>query len=187
MHDFTDQVVVDLEDPRQVKFYNLEGKSFSNSLQVELNVRPVDKLDVRLAYRFFNVKTTYGDKLLQKPLTAKNRAFANLAYDLNGWKFDYTVNYIGTKRIPSTASNPPAYQLKENSPSYVLMNAQVSKSLGKNKLFDAYIGGENLTNYFQKNVILAADQPFSNYFDASMVWGPVSGRQVYAGFRYTIK
>ena len=186
-NDFTDQVVVDLEDPRQVKFYNLEGKSFSNSLQAELNVRPVDKLDVRLAYRFFNVKTTYGDKLLQKPLTAKNRAFANLAYDLNGWKFDYTVNYIGTKRIPSTASNPPAYQLKENSPSYVLMNAQVSKSLGKNKLFDAYIGGENLTNYFQKNVILAADQPFSNYFDASMVWGPVSGRQVYAGFRYTIK
>jgi hypothetical protein len=106
---------------------------------------------------------------------------------LKGWKFDYTVNYIGTKRIPSTESNPLAYQLKENSPSYVLMNAQVSKALGKNKLFDAYIGGENLTNYFQKNVVLAADQPFSNYFDASMVWGPVSGRQVYVGFRYTIK
>ena len=186
-NDFIDQVVVDLEDPRQVKFYNLQGKSYSNSLQAELNIGPVEKFDVRLAYRFFDVKTTYGNKLLQKPLTAQNRAFANLAYDLNGWKFDYTINYIGNKRIPSTVSNPQAYQLKENSPSYVLMNAQVSKSFGKNKLFDAYIGGENLTNYFQKNVILAADQPFSNYFDASLVWGPVSGRQVYAGFRYTIK
>jgi len=186
-NDFSNQVVVDLENPREVNFYNLEGKSYSNSLQAELNIKPVEKFDVRLAYRFFDVKTTFSSQLLQKPLTARHRAFANLAYDLKGWKFDYTVNYIGNKRIPSTKTNPESYRLKENSPSYVLMNAQVSKSLGKNKLFDAYIGGENLTNYFQKNAVLAADQPFSNYFDASMVWGPVSGRQVYVGFRYTIK
>jgi outer membrane receptor for ferrienterochelin and colicin/copper chaperone CopZ len=186
-NDFTNQVVVDMEEAGQVKFYNLEGRSYSNSLQAELNVIPFEKFDVRLAYRFFDVKTTYGKRLLQKPFTARSRAFANLAYDLNGWKFDYTINYIGSKRIPTTASNPPAYQLKNTSPSYVLMNAQVSKSFGKNKLFDVYIGGENLTNYFQKNVVLAADQPFSNYFDASMVWGPVSGRQFYTGFRYTIK
>lgn len=186
-NDFNNQVVVDLEDSRQVKFYNLEGKSYSNSLQAELNITPVEKFDVRLAYRFFDVKTTFGDKLLQKPLTAQNRAFANLAYDINGWKFDYTVNYMGNKRIPSTSANPQNYQLSKTSPSYVLMNAQVSKTLDRKKLFDAYIGGENLTNYFQKNVVLAADQPFSNYFDASMVWGPVTGRQVYVGFRYTIK
>lgn len=186
-NDFTNQVVVDLEDPRMVMFYNLDGKSYSNSLQAELSLRPADKFDVRLAYRFFDVKTTYGDKLLQKPFTAQNRAFANLAYELSGWKFDYTFNYIGNKRIPSTAHNPQEYQLGTRSPSYVLMNAQVSKSLGKNKLWDVYVGGENLTNYMQRNAILASDQPFSNYFDASMVWGPVSGRQFYTGFRYTIK
>jgi hypothetical protein len=67
------------------------------------------------------------------------------------------------------------------------MNAQVSKSLGKKKLFDLYVGGENLSNYFQKNAILSATQPFSNYFDASMIWGPVSGRLIYAGFRYSVK
>ena len=178
---------MDIEDPRQVKFYNLEGKSYSNSLQAELNMRPVENFDVRLAYRFFDVKTTYGSKLLQKPLTAQNRAFANLAYDLKGWKLDYTINYIGNKRIPSTAINPQQYQLRETSPSYIMMNAQLSKSLGKEKLFDAYVGGENLTNYFQKNIVLAADQPFSNYFDASLIWGPITGRQVYVGFRYTIK
>jgi hypothetical protein len=36
-------------------------------------------------------------------------------------------------------------------------------------------------------VILAADEPFGEYFDASMVWGPVSGRLMYGGFRYKIK
>lgn len=186
-NDFTNQVVVDMEDPRQVKFYNLNDRSYSNSLQAEISFMPVEKFDVRLAYRFFDVKTTYGNKLLQKPFTAQNRAFANLAYELDGWKLDYTVNYIGNKRIPSTSVNPQQYQLSNTSPSYLLMNAQVSRSFGKNKLFDVYVGGENLTNYFQKNVILAADKPFSNYFDASMVWGPVSGRQIYTGIRYTIK
>ena len=59
-NDFTNQVVADLEDARQIKFYNLAGKSFSNSFQSELNFIPVKKLDVRLAYRWFDVKTTYG-------------------------------------------------------------------------------------------------------------------------------
>lgn len=186
-NDFTNQVVVDLEDARHVKFYNLEGKSFSNSFQTEFSFMPMKKFDVRLAYRYFDVKTTFANTLLQKPFTAKHRGFANLAYDLNGWKLDYTFNFIGPKRIPSTLANPEAHRLAEYSPSYVTMNAQVSKTIGKKKLLDFYVGGENLTNYFQKNAILAADQPFGNYFDASLVWGPVSGRLIYTGFRYTLK
>ena len=190
-NDFTNQVVADMEDARQIKFYNLTGRSFSNSFQSELNFMPVNKLDVRLAYRWFDVKTTYGNKLLKKPFTAANRAFVNFGYDasaigLNGLKLDYTINYVGKKRIPSTIENPVAYQMPGYSPAYVSMNAQLSKSLGKTKAFEVYIGGENLTNYFQKNVIIAADEPFGNYFDASMVWGPVSGRLMYAGFRYKI-
>ena len=186
-NDFTDQVIADLEDVRLLTFYNLRGKSFSNSLQTELSMTPVKSFDVRLAYRWFDVKATYSDKLLSKPFTAAHRAFANLAYDLQGWKLDYTVNFVGEKRIPSTAANPALYQMPVESPSYVTMNAQVSKALGKSKALDLYIGGENLTNYFQKNAILAADQPFSTYFDASMIWGPVSGRLIYGGVRYTIK
>ena len=186
-NDFDEQVVVDLEDVRQVKFYNLAGKSFSNSFQAEMNFEPVRKLEVRLAYRFFDVRTTYSNELLQKPFTAKNRAFANLAYEVSGWKFDYTFNYNGTKRIPGTSGNPVQYQLNTSSPSYVLMNAQVSKSLGKKHPFELYLGGENLSDYFQKDPIIAADQPFSTYFDAALVWGPVTGRLFYTGIRYKIK
>lgn len=186
-NDFTNQVIVDLENAREVRFYNLQGKSYSNSFQTGLNFVPVKKLDVRLAYRFFDVKATYSNQLLEKPFTAKNRAFANLAYDLNGWKLDYTLNLVGSKRIPSTEANPANYKLDNRSPSYVTMNAQVSKSIGKKKLFDFYVGGENLTNYFQKTAILGAEKPFGNYFDASLVWGPVSGRLIYTGFRYSIR
>lgn len=185
--DFQQQVIVDLEDARQVKFYNLDGKSYSNSFQAEMNLEPVKNLEVRLAYRFFDVKSTYGGQLLQKPFTARHRAFTNLAYEAGGWKFDYTFNINGSKRITNTSANPPAWQKIPESPSYILMNAQVSKTVGKKHPVDFYIGGENLTNFLQGDVIVSADQPFGPYFDASLIWGPVTGRMFYAGFRYKIK
>ena len=186
-NDFTNQVVVDLENAREVKFYNLQGKSYSNSFQAELNFEPVKKFDIRLAYRYFDVKTTYSGKLLQRPLIANNRAFANFAYATNGWKFDYTINYNGRKRIPNTLDNPVQYQRDLYSPNFLLMNAQISKTVGKKHPMDFYIGGENLGNYYQKNVIVAAGQPFSPYFDASLVWGPVTGSMFYAGWRFKLK
>lgn len=186
-NDFTSQVVVDMENPRLVQFYNLQGKSYSNSFQVEVNLTPIKKLDVRLAYRYFDVKTTYSGKLLQRPLIANNRAFANLDYSVAGFKLDYTINYNGKKRIPDTAANPIVYQRSAYSPDFILMNAQISKTVGKKHPMDFYIGAENFTNYFQRDVIVAAHEPFSPYFDASLVWGPVTGRMFYAGWRYKIK
>lgn len=186
-NDFKDQVVVDIENARAVKFYNLQGKSYSNSFQAELSLEPVKKFDVRFAYRFFDVKTTYSGQLLDRPLIAKHRAFANLAYAVNGFKFDYTFTYNGKKRLPNTSDNPGNYQLDSYSPDFILMNAQITKTLGKNIPLDVYVGAENLLNYYQQNVILSAAQPFGQYFDASMVWGPVSGRMFYAGLRLKIK
>lgn len=114
-----------------MKFYNLDGKSYSNSFQAEMNMEPARKLEVRLAYRFFDVKATYGNQLLQKPFTAKHRAFTNLAYEISSWKIDYTFNYNGSKRITNTTANPAIYQRQANSDSYILMNAQVTKTVGK--------------------------------------------------------
>lgn len=186
-NDFVNQVIVDLEDAHRVRFYNLDGKSFSNSFQTELSFEPVANLTARFAYRYFNVQATYGDQLLQKPFTAKQRGFANLGYETKGWKFDYTLSYNGSKRIPSTEALPDAYKRATRSPAYATMNAQVSKTLGKDKNIDLYIGGENLGNFFQPDVITAADQPFGSHFDASMVWGPLNGRMLYGGVRFSLK
>jgi len=186
--DFQNQVVVDIDkSAREVNFYDLVGQSYSNSFQFEINHEILPKLDLRLAYRLYDVKTTYHGELLERPLVAKHRAFGNIAYEVKGWKFDYTITYNGTKRIPFTGDNPTQYQLADNSPSYISMNAQVSKTFGKKYPLDVYVGSENLTNYYQKDPVLASDQPFGPYFDASLVWGPLSGRMLYAGLRYKIK
>ena len=185
---FHNQVVVDYENPREIAFYNLTGKSYSNSLQAELRFMPAPRFETRMAYRLLDVQTDYGDQRLSKPLLAKHRGFMNLAYALeSGWNFDYTLNIVGQKRLPSTAANPVPYQLEEYSPAYATMNAQISKTFGASKNFDIYVGAENFTNYFQKNPVLAYDDPFGNYFDTNMLWGPLSGRLFYTGIRYFIK
>ncbi|HMU48027.1 MAG TPA: carboxypeptidase-like regulatory domain-containing protein [Chitinophagaceae bacterium] len=186
--DFENQVVVDLDkSAREVNFYNLDGKSFANSFQAEINYELLQKLDIRIAYRLFDVKSTYHGELMERPLVSKHRGFVNLAYEVMGWKFDYTVTYNGTKRIPYTGDNPAEYQLATRSPSYVLMNAQITKTFGNKFPIDVYLGSENLTNYYQDEVIIAANDAFGQYFDASMIWGPISGRMFYGGVRLKIK
>ena len=188
---FTNQVVVDVdESPQQVLFYDLDGSSYANNLQVQFNYEPTTNLELRLAYKLYDVKTDFQKGKLEKPLQAAHRFFGNIAYETkakqNGsqWKFDYTYNLLGKQRLPYTGSNPSEYQLADYSPGYSQMNAQVTKVFTKN--FEIYLGGENLTGYTQENPILAADDPFSPYFDSSIVYAPVLGNMYYAGLRFKI-
>lgn len=186
-NNFQNQIVVDYEDVRSIRFYNLEGKSYSNSIQSEFNIIPINNFSASLAYRYLDVKTTYQNGLLEKPLTAKHRAFLNLGYSKEkNWNIDYTLNMIGKKRLPSTVDNPIEYQVNEYSEAYITMNLQLTKTFGRNKNFDIYIGAENLTNYYQKDPILAYNDPFGEYFDTNLVWGPIYGRMFYSGLRFHI-
>jgi len=184
--DFVNQVVVDADKSAStLSFYNLQGRSFSNSLQAELNYHLLKQLEIRLAYRLFDVKTTYHGQLLERPLVAKQRAFASLHFETEDkWKFDYTVQFVGQKRLPYSGDNPKEFQWGTYSPSYMVMNVQISKTF---HAWDLYAGAENLNNYYQGRLIIDAADPFSQYFDASVVWGPTFGRMLYAGVRFKIK
>ena len=187
-NDFEQQVIIDLETPKKINIYNLAGKSYSNSFQGELNITPVKKLDVRIAYRFFDVKQTYNAKLLERPFIAKHRAFLSFDYATNNeWKFNYTITYNGAKRLINPYESYLSITPEKSSPVYYLMNAQASKSVGQKNPMDFYVGVENISNFFQQNTILSADQPFNANFDASLIWGPVSGRMFYVGWRIKIK
>ncbi|MEQ6125198.1 TonB-dependent receptor [Pseudotenacibaculum sp. MALMAid0570] len=188
--DFQNQVVVDWENPQEISFYNLQGDSYANSFQVEINHPILEKLDVRVAYKYYDVQTDYTSGKLLKPLTPNHRFFANTSYETversNGsqWKFDLTYNFIGEQRLPNTSTNPIQYQLAEYSNGYNLLNGQVTKVFSKR--FEVYLGGENLTNVKQKNPILASDNPFGNNFDSTIIYAPIFGRMFYSGLRFKI-
>jgi len=185
---FDNQVVVDLEDPKFVKLYNLKGNSFANSFQIQLDYELIRKLDIRIAYRWFDVRTTYGGQLKEKPLIPAHRAFANVGYETkNNWKFDYTVQWIGNKRVPILNDDHLVDVVKEGfySPSYWQMNAQVSKGW-KNQI-EFYLGIENIENIMMHHPVVMSAHPFSSGFDASMPWGPIMGRNIYVGMRMKLK
>jgi outer membrane receptor for ferrienterochelin and colicin len=188
--DFQNQVVVDLEHPQEVNFYNLEGESYSNNFQVEFNYNIFEHIDLRIAYKYYDVQTDYlsGKKL--KPLTPQNRFFANISAETgkkpNGsnWKFDATFNYVGEQRFPGAEPYLNTIGLSEFSPSVSTLNAQVTKVFSSN--FELYVGGENITNVKQQNPIIGSDNPFGSTFDTTYVYGPIFGSSYYAGLRYRI-
>ena len=188
--DFQNQVVVDYETPTEINFYNLEGESFANSLQVEFNYTPLNRLDLKTAYKYYNVKTQYKSGKLEKPLTPNQRIFVNISYETaptskDGlWKFDATFNWLSQQRFSSTMQSPEAYRLPQYSPSISTVNAQITKVFSNQ--FELYIGGENITNVRQNNPILSADNPFGSNFDSTFVYGPVFGSMYYAGLRFKI-
>lgn len=188
--DFENQVVVDAENPQEVNFYNLEGESYANNFQAEFNYNVFERFNLRLAYKYYDVETTYVSGKKLKPLTPENRFFANASYETNiktngaHWKFDATYNYLGRQRFSSTDGNPVGFRLPEYSPTVSTVNAQITKVFSPN--FEIYVGGENLTNVKQDNPIMDSENPFGPNFDTTFVYGPIFGSSYYAGLRYSI-
>ncbi len=190
--DFQNQVVVDLyQGPQQVVFYNLNGKSFANSLQIEFNYELAKHFNLRTAYKYYDIQTDYQYITQERPLQAKHRFFGNLEYqthlldDGKQWKFDFTINWLGKQRLPTTISNSGLDSMPEYSPSFSVMNMQVTKIFSS--IFEVYIGGENIGNYKQEKAILGSDNPFGTTFDTSIIYAPVFGQMYYAGLRIKIK
>ncbi len=185
--DFENQIIMDLDqNVNKVVFYNLKGQSYSQNLQIDVGFEPVEDLSVKFAYKWCDVKTTYNTELLDKPFVPRDRILANFSYATyrDIWKFDFTTNWVGRSRIPSTLLSPIEYQLPKKSKEYFLLQAQVTK---KFKTIEIYLGCENMLDYKQKNPIIAAGNPFGPNFDASMVYAPVEGRIIYGGIRLSIK
>jgi outer membrane receptor for ferrienterochelin and colicins len=191
--DFESQVVVDYETPGYVYFYNLKGKSFSNSAQAELQWSPVRRLDVRMAYRWLEARTQYRAGLRDRPLVNRHRAFTNLAFETrktpNGsqLRFDATVQWVSRKRIPFVISSHAEHDkepLSSWSNDYWQVMAQVTYVFKTN--LELYVGGENLTNFMVHDAIIMADETESSLFDGSLLWGPVFGRMGYVGLRWML-
>jgi outer membrane receptor for ferrienterochelin and colicins len=166
--------------------YNLDGKSYANTYQLEVKYELIPRMDVTAAFRYNDVKMTLDHMLMREPMVNKYKGLLSVSYATNmkKWQFDVTCQLNGAARIPSTTQLPAEYRMPAYSPVYPMLNAQVTKFY---KRWEIYLGGENLTNYTQHNPIIAADDPFGPYFDASNVWGPISGIKVYAGVRFLLK
>ncbi len=183
---FINQAIIDKEkDNSTIYIYNLDGESYANNFQVEAKYELLPRLDLVAAFRINDVKMTINNELMREALVHKYKGLLVLSYAtrMKKWQFDFTAQFNGPGRIPSTEGNPDQYRRPDKSPSYTILNTQVTKYF---KRWELYLGGENLTNFTQDDPIIASDDPFSEYFDASDIWGPLVGIRIYAGLRFAI-
>lgn len=184
--DFRNQAVVDYDANKEfISIYNLIGKSYSHTFQIDASYPLLKGLEITAAYRLNDVKCTYdyGKTLKEKPLTSKYKALFTASYKtpLGLWQFDATVQLNGGGR------NPEPYQLADGSRSwsprfhsFEQVSAQVTRWF---RHWSIYVGGENLTGFKQKTPIYDASNPWGSDFEPTLVWGPVEGRIFYAGVR----
>ena len=181
---FNEQAVIDYDsNPTEIRITNLDGKSYSNTLQIDASYPVVKGLELTAAWRWNDVKSTYGGELMEKPLTSRYKGLITASYKtpLGIWQFDATLQLNGGGRMPTP------YTLADGTPSwdsrfgaYEQVSGQITRWF---RHFSVYIGGENLTGFRQEQTIINAADPWSSTFDPMMVWGPVQGAMFYAGIR----
>lgn len=184
---FENQLIVDRDlDLDNIYFKNLTGRSYSNSFQAELSLPLRSNFDMRIAYKFLDVKAGYGGKMQQQVMIPRHRGFVNFAYKTRNkrWEYDATLSVFGRSRLHMVHYTANVHSMNNESEVYPILNAQVTHVY---KRWDFYIGGENITNYKQRDAIVNPEDPFGSYFDATRVWAPIQGINVYAGVRFKIR
>lgn len=181
---FDRQVNIDYDsDPHSLTIANLKGKSYSHTFQVDATYESSFGLTVTAAYRLNDVKTTYGGKLLEKPLTPKFKALltASFSTEMDIWQFDGTLAINGGGRMPAPyMTEDGSYSWSTRFKAFPQLNLQVTRWF---RHFSIYAGGENLTGFRQKNPIICSSDPWSTAFDSTIIWGPVQGAMAYVGIR----
>ena len=179
---FNEQAVIDYDsNPTEIHITNLDGKSYSNTIQLDATYPVVKGLELTAAWRWNDVKCTYGGKLMEKPLTSRYKGLITASYKtpLGIWQFDATLQLNGGGRMPTPVND----LWDEHFHGYEQVSAQITRWF---RHFSIYVGGENLTGFRQKQPIINAADPWSSTFDPTMVWGPVQGAMFYVGIRVNI-
>ena len=175
---FNNQVVTDLDsDKHQVHFHNLDGLSYSHTFQIDATYPFFEGFSLLGAFRYNDVKTTINGVLREKPLASRYKGLVTATYKtpLEIWQFDLTLQINGGGRMPDGFGTFDAYPI---------LNAQILKWF---RWGNVYIGGENLTDFKQKNPIIGYDDPFNDpNFDATMIYGPIDGIMFYAGIKWNL-
>ncbi|WP_458408762.1 TonB-dependent receptor [Bacteroides congonensis] len=185
--DFLKQVVVDMDsNPHGVSFYNLDGRSYSHVFQVEASYPFFKGFTLTGAYRLTDAQTTYKGERMERPLTSKYKGLLTASYQtpLGIWQFDATLQLNGGGRMPSPYELGDG-QLSWNRRygSFEQLSLQVTRYFRR---WSIYVGGENLTNFKQKNPIIDAANPWGDNFDSTMIWGPMHGAKAYIGLRFNL-
>ncbi|MCH5347017.1 MAG: TonB-dependent receptor [Muribaculaceae bacterium] len=179
---FTNQLAVDFDTSADaVIFKNIRDRSYSHTFQAEATIQLLHDLQITAAYRLTDVRADLGKGYRFKPLTPRNKGLITAGYSpmMGLWQFDLTLALTGGGRMPDPDPEHPLWETRYKG--FAQLNAQITRNF---RHWAVYIGGENLTGSRQRNAIINAANPWGPGFDATMIYGPLHGANIYVGFRY---
>ena len=133
---FNEQAVIDYDsNPTEIHITNLDGKSYSNTIQLDATYPVVKGLELTAAWRWNDVKCTYGGKLMEKPLTSRYKGLITASYKtpLGIWQFDATLQLNGGGRMPTPVND----LWDEHFHGYEQVSAQITRWF---RHFSIYVG-----------------------------------------------
>jgi outer membrane receptor for ferrienterochelin and colicins len=181
---FVNQAISDIDsNPHSVNIINVHNGSFANSYQLEASYEIIKRWNITIAHRITDTKQTINGVLREKPLTNRSKSLITTSYQtkLKKWQFDFTSQFNGGGRMPDPDPINPTWKTEFDP--YTILNAQITKFY---RNWSVYVGAENILNFRQKNPIIDAVNPTGSNFDASMIWGPIDGRKIYIGLRWSL-
>jgi len=200
---FANKVVFDFDGSTDTLLIGSPGGSYPNvqerilyspysiSAQVAGQYELFHRTMIRVSYRYQDVKQRdltafYASganedyfKLEEVILNVPHLVYVGASYSgRKGMGIEINATYNSSQRLPDVG-------YENRSPAFTMLNGQISK---EGRTFgQIYVGIQNALNVRQLNPVVGGDLPFDGRFDASIVWGPIMGRQIYAGWRYDLK
>ncbi len=164
---------------------NTVNRPYALSYQVGAQYELIHRTMVKAAYRYQEAKqrdlsgVTIGNGLEDVILNVPHLLYLGTSYSgPNGVGIEINATYNSSQRLPEIGYS-------KRSPAFTILDFQISKQ--DRKFGQLYVGLHNALNIRQLDPVLGGDLPFEDRFDASIVWGPIMGRRLYAGWRYDLR
>ncbi len=206
--DFSNQILPDYDtDPNRIIYQNLDGRSVSRGVSVNLDVAFPEGLQIAAGTTLQDIRV-YSESANSRPvLTERYSATWSVSFPIRSLQMtaDYTGNLYGPMRLPLAGDLDPR---PEYSPAWSIQNIQFTfKGL---EHMEIYGGVKNLLNWtpnrgtpfliarsqdpFDKNVqfdnsgnpVPSDGNPYGLTFDPAYVYGPNQGIRGFAGLRYRL-
>jgi len=198
---FSNKIIPNYENVGQIIYRNTNG--YASTWGVSATVNHEFKFPLRSKIGFTYQRATSADKNELGQWETSPILFASewsgvfsFVYTLRKWKIDfaYSANITGPMQLPEVYDLDEAGEQLPNprptrSKPFYLDNIQITKDIPKINL-KVFIGLENIMGYRQPvSPLSGTNDPgyaagFSPKFDTSYAYGPIHGREIYAGVRW---
>lgn len=173
------------------------GKAGVSAVDLAMSYNLTDTLDLSMILESFNYDEAFRSSYTSAPI--EQRVTLSMDWDINGWDLftnlvwfgSRNLNEYGYEAVNSVSSNGEVIvdsSKTTNAPSFMTFDFRVTRDLGST--ISLYFGASNLFDYTQANdedspLMFAEGDGGIGEYDVAYIFGPLRGREAYAGFKYS--